>query len=40
VVPNASVPARGPGPFHWAVDLSGNGASVRIVATKPPPAAE
>ena len=40
VVPNKRVPSLGPGPFHWAVDLDGNGASVRIDATKPPPAAE
>ena len=40
VVPNESVPSLGPGPFHWAVDLGGDGASVRIDATKPPPAAE
>ena len=30
----------GPGPFQWAVDLSFKGDSVRIDATKPPPAAE
>ena len=40
VVPNESVPSLGPGPFHWAVDLSFKGDSVRIDATKPPPAAE
>ena len=40
VVPNERVPSLGPGPFHWAVDLRGNGDSVRIDATKPPPAAE
>ena len=39
VVPNERVPSLGPGPFHWAVDLH-NGDSVRIDATKPPPAAE
>ena len=39
VVPNESVPSLGAGPFHWAVDLT-KGASVRIDATKPPPAAE
>ena len=40
VVPNESVPSLGAGPFHWAVDLWVTGASVRIDATKPPPAAE
>ena len=40
VVPNESVPSLGAGPFHWAVDLFGKGDSVRIDATKPPPAAE
>ena len=40
VVPNESVPSLGPGPFHWAVDLRDKGHSVRIDATKPPPAAE
>ena len=40
VVPNESVPSLGAGPFHWAVDLFGKGTSVRIDATKPPPAAE
>ena len=40
VVPNERVPSLGAGPFHWAVDLGGKGASVRIDATKPPPAAE
>ena len=40
VVPNERVPSLGPGPFHWAVDLGGTGTSVRIDATKPPPAAE
>ena len=37
VVPNESVPSLGAGPFHWAVDLSGTGDSVRIDATKPSP---
>jgi len=40
VVPNESVPSLGAGPFHWAVDLGRKGTSVRIDATKPPPAAE
>ena len=40
VVPNEKVPSLGAGPFHWAVDLLGKGDSVRIDATKPPPAAE
>ena len=40
VVPNERVPSLGPGPFHWAVDLCSKGDSVRIDATKPPPAAE
>ena len=40
VVPNESVPSLGAGPFHWAVDLCSTGSSVRIDATKPPPAAE
>ena len=40
VVPNERVPSLGPGPFHWAVDLNCGGDSVRIDATKPPPAAE
>ena len=40
VVPNWGVPSLGPGPFHWAVDLVSKGDSVRIDATKPPPAAE
>ena len=40
MVPNESVPSLGPGPFHWAVDLYLKGDSVRIDATKPPPAAE
>ena len=39
VVPNESVPSLGAGPFQWAVDLDGKGSSVRINATKPPPAA-
>ena len=39
VVPNERVPSLGAGPFHWAVDLR-EGDSVRIDATKPPPAAE
>ena len=40
VVPNESVASLGAGPFHWAVDLYSKGDSVRIDATKPPPAAE
>ena len=40
VVPNERLPSLGAGPFHWAVDLCDTGASVRIDATKPPPAAE
>ena len=40
VVPNERVASLGPGPFHWAVDLDSTGDSVRIDATKPPPAAE
>ena len=40
VVPNERVPSLGPGLFHWAVDLYSKGTSVRIDATKPPPAAE
>eukprot|EP01046_Picozoa_sp_COSAG06_P026324 COSAG06_NODE_2260_length_7213_cov_19.735732_7_plen_202_part_00 len=40
VVPNGCVPSLGPGPFHWAVHLGDTGDSVRIDATKPPPAAE
>ena len=40
VVPNERVPSLGRGPFHWAVDLQDKGTSVRIDATKPPPAAE
>jgi hypothetical protein len=40
VVQNERVPSRGPGPFHWADDLVCRGDSVRIDATKPPPAAE
>ena len=40
VVPNERVPSLGPGPFQWAVDLLDKGDSVRIDATKPPPAAE
>ena len=39
VVPNERVASLGPGPFHWAVDMR-KGDSVRINATKPPPAAE
>ena len=40
VVPNERVASLGAGPFHWAVDLGREGDSVRIDATKPPPAAE